>query len=383
MVIRFFSSLIPAYVIERLFWEQRGMTIQMVVYTEIIYAVTIVLLEVPTGILADKWSRKRLLVIGAWLGWCEFVILIFATQFWHFAAAVLLAGIERSAGSGAEHALLYDSLKRCGKEQQFERIAGRLRACDLLGAVLAALSGGVLASRYGFACNYWLSAGSMLIVLAVTMTLTEPKPSRSAAADGESRSFLAYIQEAMQFFKQQRAVRLVVLTSIITGAALSFLDEFWQLYLNRLGFGVSYFGIFSTALLLLRMPGNLLAHTLKHRLPIRTLLLGVTALFAAGLLCAAIMHGSAGLAAIGLIFLAAGMVEPLATGYLHHRLDSSMRATIESFQSLGLYAVTVLAGLGFGYCSSKLDVFGGYGFIAVLCAVFLLYLWQASRKENM
>ena len=38
--LRFFSSLIPAYVIERLFWEERGMTIQMVVYTEIIYALT-------------------------------------------------------------------------------------------------------------------------------------------------------------------------------------------------------------------------------------------------------------------------------------------------------------------------------------------------------
>lgn len=32
---RFFQSLIPAYVIERLFWEARGMTIQQVVYTEI------------------------------------------------------------------------------------------------------------------------------------------------------------------------------------------------------------------------------------------------------------------------------------------------------------------------------------------------------------
>lgn len=57
-VIRFFHNLIPAYVIERLFWEQRGMSIQMVVYTEIIFAVTVVLLEVPTGIIADKWGHS-------------------------------------------------------------------------------------------------------------------------------------------------------------------------------------------------------------------------------------------------------------------------------------------------------------------------------------
>jgi hypothetical protein len=53
-----FYNLTPAYVIERLFWEQKGMTIQMVVYTEILFAITIALLEVPTGIIADKWGRK-------------------------------------------------------------------------------------------------------------------------------------------------------------------------------------------------------------------------------------------------------------------------------------------------------------------------------------
>ncbi|MBW7460157.1 MFS transporter, partial [Paenibacillus sepulcri] len=105
---RFFSSLIPAYVIERLYWEERGMTIQMVVYTEIIYALTIVLLEIPTGVMADKWGRKRMLVLSAVLGCSEFVILLLADEFWHFALVVFLAGISRSAGSGTENALLYD-----------------------------------------------------------------------------------------------------------------------------------------------------------------------------------------------------------------------------------------------------------------------------------
>ena len=60
----FFHNLIPAYVIERLFYEQRGMTVIMVVLCEIVYAVTIVILELPTGILADKFGRKGLIVIS-------------------------------------------------------------------------------------------------------------------------------------------------------------------------------------------------------------------------------------------------------------------------------------------------------------------------------
>src|SRR5690554_5985350 len=89
---RFLSSLVPAYVIERLFWEERGMTIQMVVYTEIIFAITVLLFEVPTGIVADRWGRKQMMILSAVLGCFEFLILLFATEFWHFAVVVIIAG---------------------------------------------------------------------------------------------------------------------------------------------------------------------------------------------------------------------------------------------------------------------------------------------------
>jgi hypothetical protein len=85
-------------------------------------------------------------------------------------------------------------------------------------------------------------------------------------------------------------------------------------------------------------------------------------------------------AAICLIALFAGMIEPLAAGYLHHRMDSSMRATIGSFQSLGENAALSVTGVGFGYFSAKMDIFGGFGFVAVVCWVFLIYFSFASKK---
>ncbi len=106
----FFQSLIPAYVIERLFWEERGITVQEVVYTEVIFAVTIVLLEIPSGIVADKWGRKNMILLSSVLEAIMFFLLINSTEFWHFAIAIFLSGIAGSANSGAENALLYDSL---------------------------------------------------------------------------------------------------------------------------------------------------------------------------------------------------------------------------------------------------------------------------------
>jgi len=108
--ITFFYSLIPAYVIERLFWQQRGMTVQMVVYAEIIYALTVTLWEIPSGILADKFGRKKLLVICAALSAMEFLLLLHSYTFWQFGIAIFLTGIGKALSSGTQNALLYDSL---------------------------------------------------------------------------------------------------------------------------------------------------------------------------------------------------------------------------------------------------------------------------------
>ncbi|MDF2716782.1 MAG: transporter [Paenibacillus sp.] len=207
--IRFFSSLIPAYVIERLFWEERGMTIPMVVYTEIIFALTIVLLEVPTGMMADLWGRKRMLVISALLGCGEFLILLFATEFWHFALVVFLAGVSRAAGSGSENALLYDTMALQGKSSDFEKRLGQLNACDFVSAIIAALCGSLLAGRFGLELNYWISLGSALIALLLSLLLIEPPTASGDAAVEEEIPFKQYAAVSLQFFRKNRGVSLV------------------------------------------------------------------------------------------------------------------------------------------------------------------------------
>lgn len=378
-VIRFFSSLIPAYVIERLFWEDRGMTIQMVIYTEIIFAFTIVLFEVPSGIMADKWGRKHMLVVSALLSCSEFLILVFATEFWHFALVVFLAAIGHSASSGAEDALLYDSLLAKGKEKHFEKIVGRLNALDTLSIIIAALCGSFLASRFGYELNYWISLGAVAISLGVTILLVEPVRNSREDDDGPL-PIKAYLTDSVRFFRSNPGLCLVLLSGMVTGAAVNFIDEFWQIYLERLNIPVVYFGLFSAAVFFLRLPGNILAYKLKNVFSYRVLLLGITAFLTAGFVYMSIMKDYSGLAAMIAVCLAAGIIEPLAAGYLHHRIDSSMRATMGSFQSLGENFLLTFTGLGFGYYSSRFDIFGGFGFIAALCGMYFVYFLLASKK---
>ncbi|WP_020617244.1 MFS transporter [Paenibacillus daejeonensis] len=381
---RFFSSLIPAYVIERLYWEERGMTIQMVIYTEIIFAATVILCELPSGIAADRWGRWRLLLLAGILGCAEFLLLVFAENFWHFAVVVLLAGIGRSASSGAEQAMLYESLLAQGRERHYERHVGRLHALDITATVIAALSGSVLASLYGFTFNYWLSLTAAALALLFACLLREPPRAIGGEEPEEApMPIRAYVVASLRFFRRQPQLCLVLLSAMIIGAAVNFIDEFWQLYLDRVGIPVLYFGLVSAGIYALRLPGSLLAYLLKGKVTYRMLLGGVLALMVTGFAWLAAGQGISGLAAIALICLASGFLEPLVSGYMQHRADPAMRATLGSFHSLGEHAAVMLSGLGFGYWAGRADVFGGFGFVAVMCAVYLvMYMVVARRVLN-
>ena len=91
----FFRSFIFAYVIERLFWRSRGISISETVYLEFVYAVVIIALEIPTGLWADCWQRKSLISGGAVLAFIGSIIMVYVQGFWMFALVITLSGIQR------------------------------------------------------------------------------------------------------------------------------------------------------------------------------------------------------------------------------------------------------------------------------------------------
>lgn len=370
-LIIFFHNLIPAYVIERLFFEQRGLTVLTVVICELIYAATIVVLEIPSGILADKLSRKALLVTAAVLNVLEFVALLFTYSFEGFALLAVGAGIAGSCSSGAFNALLYDSLLVEQKQEQFAKILGRMNAIDLSAALIAALSGSVLAQRFDFELNYMLSAVSMLLALIFTFSLKEPPKGSCDSGQTEKRGFAAYIKDSTAFYRNNPKAALLVVNAMSLGACISYLDEFWQLYLRDMGLTVSFFGIFAALLLLLRIPGNLIAAYLLRHVSEERLLALVLAVTAAGFAAAAIFPGMVGLSAICLIFFVSGLVDPVVSGYLHQHVSSDIRATVDSFQSLGKRAIVLIVGLGFGYIATWFSVAVGFLFLSAICLLFL------------
>ena len=363
--ISFFHSLIPAYVIERLFWQQRGMTIPMVVYAEIIYALTVTILEIPSGILADKFGRKRCLSAYNALAAAELILLLFANSFWQFALAIFLAGIGKALSSGSENALLYDSLLQEGRQGDFEKHLGRLSAVDFAGSCIASLSGGVLANFFCFEFNYVLSIASMCVAFFITLSLKEP--ARFTKPEHEISGAMQHAKQAVKIFRTQPLVFVYCLTGAGLGACMIYLDEFWQILLQNTGFPVIFFGVVSAMASTLRMPSQLLAYRLKEKFSYNRILFCVIGVSIVGYTAIFYTRNWFCLVPMFLLFMVSGIADPLVTGYLHHRTESHIRATVESFSSLGLRIISAGVGLLFGYISAAHSIFAGFLLLAAIC----------------
>jgi len=131
-----------------LFFQDNGLSLQEIMFLTASYSLSVALMEIPSGYAADQIGRKKTLVLGCVLAFLGFGLFSLSYSFWWFLIAEVLLGIGNSFISGADSALLYDSLLEVEAEDQFLKYEGRSisignfseAAAGVLGGFLAALS---------------------------------------------------------------------------------------------------------------------------------------------------------------------------------------------------------------------------------------------------
>ncbi|MEX0786235.1 MAG: MFS transporter, partial [Dehalococcoidia bacterium] len=119
--------------------DMRGFSLTQITLLEALFWGTAVFAEVPTGAIADRFGRKTSLALGAACVTVAVIAFALGTNYWIVLVSYLAWAFGAAFMSGAEYALIYESLKAVGKESEFQRVAGRLGAIFSF----AVLAGGV------------------------------------------------------------------------------------------------------------------------------------------------------------------------------------------------------------------------------------------------
>jgi MFS family permease len=105
-----------------------GLTLEQFALLNAAWAAAIVLLEVPSGALADTFGRRNLLVVTGVLMVIEIALLCFVPLgnagllFTVFLVNRVLSGAAEAAASGADEAIAYDTLKKEGNAADWPRV---------------------------------------------------------------------------------------------------------------------------------------------------------------------------------------------------------------------------------------------------------------------
>ncbi len=132
------------------------------------------ILEVPTGAFADMYGRKLSLVLSYFLFAISMVAVAFSTSFIAFACLAVVAALVNALYSGSMEALVYDSLKETGNEDQFDHVISRLEAITWVGLFVGSVIGGFLYTL-NFRLPFLAQAVLTIIAAVAALKLKEPK----------------------------------------------------------------------------------------------------------------------------------------------------------------------------------------------------------------
>ena len=121
-----FSSLTFFVPIIVLFWQDNGLNLTQIMILQSLFALAIVILEVPTGYFADIVGRKRSLILASFFLTIGVFVYSIGHNFYQFLIAEILWAFGVSLISGTDSAFIYDTLKDLKQEKLYKKIVGML-----------------------------------------------------------------------------------------------------------------------------------------------------------------------------------------------------------------------------------------------------------------
>jgi len=299
------------------------------------------ILEVPTGAVADRFGRKFSVCLGLFISGIGFTVYVSAPSIYVFLLGEFILALALALISGANMALLSDSLASNGLAESRTRIFGRVRAFSLLGMVAGTPLGSLIAARYGLPIPFYATTVSSGLALLVAFWLIEPPVVK------KRKTYLEILSTGLKTVWQIPSVRWLTLDYVIVAAISFMMVWLYQFVLGDVGIPIVYFGFVHMASVSLE---SLVMHTLgtlEDRLGFRRLARLFVAASIVGFTLAAVgvVTQTPWLAIVGIITgIGIGLArQDLMVANIDQYLESSERATsLSTLRLIRNLAVAVL-----------------------------------------
>jgi MFS family permease len=214
--------------IEKLFMTDIGFDAASVGAMAAAYAAVVPLLEVPSGILADRWSRSWTMILGCVALAVSSLIGGLSQNVITYVIAAMILGVYFAFSSGTVDSIVYDTvLEETGSNELYEKWIGRTRAVESAAFVVSALVGGVLAQYTSARFTYFATVPLVALAIIGFLRFNEPRLHKAA----ERVSLRSHVALTFRTMITSRAVLRVMFLVAAAGLLAQAVFEFGPLWL--------------------------------------------------------------------------------------------------------------------------------------------------------
>jgi MFS family permease len=330
--------------------------------------------EVPAGMLADRYSRKWLLVASGAIKGGAFIVWWLVPDFTGYLAGFVIWGASSSLVSGTAESYLYDALAGRGEGDAFARVYGRGMAAASLGIATALASGGFIAERsYDLPLALSLAA-TWASAIIVVIAFREP----ARRAGGARVSLTGALTAAVGEIRGNHAIVRIVAMFATLVTAYGVVDEYiGPLFNEKPGFDLGDIGVAYAVIFAARTLGMAYAHRLRiDSLSSVSLTFGLACI---GLALAPCVGGVGLVAAVAGYFAGSSAAEVRLQTRLQHEIESRARATVTSFAKMSEYACGTFFYLLIGALANVASFQVALAATALVCAAIAALFVAVNR----
>lgn len=335
----------------------RGYSLVEIGLAETVFHITSLIFEIPSGVLADVFGRKNMLIVSNIMRMIGNIVMIASCNLFMVCASIAFYAMSYNSSSGSDDALAYDSLKMAGNEAYYEKYVSNQMILYRLCSGISTLCAGfalLIGNKLAYSTDIVLG----LIQIWILSSLYEAGNRKYGRGDEKSmidsikKELITCFISSIFFLKKARKAVFLMFCNSLVGAVNILLLFFLQAKLPEVGMPNLLLGF---ALFFMQMGGILGAKLILKCKKMRyRSVFAVTAL----LVLAGVLTEHSG---ISFVMVIGGFIAALSDDALQVRTNiilqdmfpSEQRATlisIESFTfSMIMIVLSPLAGILFSH----------------------------------
>lgn len=371
-VYSFLDQFVLLYPVYALLFADSGLSVAEISSLFVIWSLTGLLLEVPSGVWADVLSRRLLLVAGPLLSAAGFALWTAVPGYWAFAAGFVLWGVCGALQSGALEALVYDELDHQGAAERYATVMGRARAAGLCAVAAAMAVAAPVSAAGGYPAVGVASVFACVLCAAAGLTFPEH---RGRDGGGEHAGHVATLRAGLAEARGDRRVRRALLVVPAVTALWGALDEYVSLLADGTGVATSAVPLLVLLVWAGATLGGLLAPVGERLRP--RVFAATVAVAALAMAAGALTRAPAGFVLLAVAFCGFQLATVVVDARLQERITGAGRATVTSLAGLGTEVATVLV---YGAYAAAAGFAGHHVIFAVFAVPYLAVAVLLARE---